>query len=224
MIRRSRLSLLGELAATLFHEISQPLSAIRSDVGALRLEHGSAAPATLDAIEESASRAAQIVANLRGLVKDDPLPPGEHALSLLVEETVALLSPKTHSLGIRILHQLPGDLPLVKVVPVEIRQVLANLLLNAADAMAGRAGKREVEITARRRGARVWIRVDDTGPGIPAGMEEKIFHPLWTTRPDGTGMGLAICRRVIAAHGGKISAGRRRGGGARFEFSLPVAR
>jgi C4-dicarboxylate-specific signal transduction histidine kinase len=203
MVRSSRLALLGELAATMVHEISQPLSAIRSEVGALRLNPGQVAPDVLLALEENASRAGQILANLRGWIRNDACVPAKHAPGLLVEEVVALLSPRMHALSIQIIHRLPADLPMVKVVAVEIRQVLANLLRNAAEAMADQQEGWRVEISARRKGAWVWIKVEDTGPGIPAGMEEKIFSPLFTTRPDGTGMGLAICRRVIAAHGEK---------------------
>ena len=115
-------------------------------------------------------------------------------------------------------------MPRVRVAAVEIRQVLANLLLNASDAVARQTAKRLVRISAVHKGRWVWIKVEDSGPGIAPEMREKIFQPLFTTRPEGTGMGLAICRRVIAAHGGNIKAGRGRGGGARFEFSLPVAR
>jgi signal transduction histidine kinase len=224
MARSSRLILLGELAATLIHDISQPLSAIRSEVGALRFGSGRIAPDVLHALEENASRAGQILANLRGWIRNDACVPDRHAPGLLVEEVVGLMSPRMHALGIQVIHGLPADLPMVKVVAVEIRQVLANLLRNAADAMAGQSGCRRVEISARRKGAWVWMKVEDTGPGIPPGMEEKILSPLFTTRPDGTGMGLAICRRVINAHGGKIKASCRRGGGAKIEFSLPVAK
>jgi signal transduction histidine kinase len=224
MARSSRLALLGELTATMVHEISQPLSAMRSEVGALRLHADPVAPDVLLALEENASRAGQILANLRGWIRNDTRLRGKHAPGLLVQEVAALFAPRMHSLGIQFVHGLPDDLPMVKVVALEIRQVLANLLRNAADALAGQSGNLRVDISARRKGAWVWIKVEDTGPGIPAGLEEKVFNPLFTTRPDGTGMGLAICRRVITAHGGKIKAGRRRGGGARFEFSLPVAK
>jgi signal transduction histidine kinase len=224
MARSSRLTQLGELAATLIHEVSQPISAIRSEVGALRLNPGQIAPDALHALEENASRAGQILANLRGWIRNHAGRPGKHAPRLLVEEVVALLAPRMHSLGIQVIHGLPADLPMVKVVAVEIRQVLANLLRNAAEALADQSESRRVEISAQRRGTWVWFKVEDTGPGIPPGLKEKVFTPLFTTRPDGTGMGLAICRRVIIAHGGKIKASRRRGGGARLEFSLPVAK
>ncbi len=193
-------------------------------MGALQLNPGHDAPDVLAAIQENASRAGQILANLQALIRNEVSAPREHAPDVLVGEVVALMSPKLSAQAIKLEREIPQDLPKVRVVAVEIRQVLANLLLNASDALARQSENRKVEVSANHKGAWVWITVEDNGPGIPPGLQDKIFTPLFTTRPEGTGMGLAICRRVIAAHGGKIKAGRRRGGGARFEFSLPVAR
>ena len=223
LARRSRLSLVGELAATLVHEISQPLSAMASNVGALRLHLANDPPEALPAIEEEAQRAGQILTHLRALLRNDASLMQEQAVEKLVEEVLAMMSAKLHAQSIEVRRLLPAHLPMVRVAAVEVRMVLANLLRNAAEAMVDRTGAKLVEISASRKGRWIWIKIEDTGPGIPSEMREKIFDALFTTRVGGTGMGLAICRRVVAAHGGSIRASGRRSGGARFEFSLPVA-
>ena len=224
LLRRSRLSLLGEISATVAHEISQPLSAIRSEAAAMRAGCPPEAVDSLRAIEESAGRAGQILSNLRGWLRNTDSVKEDRRIDALLDDVLILMNSKLHARGIHLEKQWPEDLPAVRVAAVEIRQVLANLLLNASEALAGHPGERKILVSARTKGRRLWTRVEDNGPGFAPGMEEKIFAPLFTTRPEGTGMGLAICRRMIEGHGGKITASRRRGGGARFEFSLPVVK
>jgi C4-dicarboxylate-specific signal transduction histidine kinase len=224
MARRSRLSLLGELSATMVHEISQPLSAIRAETAAILPGCPPSALESLLAIEESAARAGEILTNLRGWLRNTGSVREDCRLEVLLDEVLPLMSPKLHSRGIHVEKDWPEDLPSVRVVAVEIRQVLANLLLNASDTMADREGERKILVSARRKGRMILTKVEDNGPGFARGMEEKIFAPLFTTRPEGIGMGLAICRRLVEGHGGIITASRRRGGGARFEFSLPMAK
>ena len=224
LARRSRLSLMGEFASTLVHEISQPLSSIASNAGALRLHHTPPFPEELLAIEDDTRRAGQILNHLRGLLGKDTTPMEPLPLNPLLDEVLAMMSARLHAQSIETRILFPEDLPWVRAAAVEIRMVLANLLRNATDAMVGQESEKTVEITAIHRGRWIWIQVEDTGPGIAPKLREKIFEPLFTTRPGGTGMGLAICRRVVAAHGGQIKASRRRSGGARLEFSLPVAR
>ena len=222
LARRARLAHLGELAATIVHEISQPLAAIRFEAGALRLQEKTRDSEGLGSIEENARRAADIVSRLRELIHDEPRPPEKTSLARLVRESLDLVPQPLKSAGIDVRVNLPENLPPVRVTVVEILQVLTNLLQNAAEALAG-SPEKTITISAEAGGRRVRVRVRDSGPGIAPELREKVFQPLFSTRPGGTGLGLAICRRMIAGHGGNLKVSGARGRGASFEFTLPAA-
>ena len=119
--------------------------------------------------------------------------------------------------------EIERNLPDVLADPVQVQQVLINLFRNATEAMAS-SERRELHIGAARDGDSVRIAVRDTGSGLAPGLAERLFRPFTTTKPDGMGVGLSICRSIIEAHGGRIWAEPNAGGGTVFVFTIPLAR
>jgi signal transduction histidine kinase len=124
-----------------------------------------------------------------------------------------------HSIAIRT--DLAESLPKIKADPVQVQQVLINLMLNGIEAMKGAAGELVIRSQATERG-QLLISVRDSGMGIPAGQADRIFEAFFTTKPNGTGMGLAISRTIVESHGGRLWATCNSGGGATFCFTLPA--
>jgi len=136
---------------------------------------------------------------------------------------LAIAGGELESRGAAVLQELTSDLPAVEADRVGIQQVVMNLLVNAVHAVASSpAGPRLVRILARRHEDGLLVSIEDNGPGIPAEALPRLFEPFFTTRSSGLGMGLAICRRIVEAHGGRIW-GENTANGARFSFTLPVA-
>ena len=139
----------------------------------------------------------------------------EHVLKLLHEDAVAR--------GVDVVVEIRRDLPPVNGDRIQLEQVLMNLLINAFDAVSGQPGPRQVMLRALGRNGAVEMAVLDNGKGIARGDLERIFEPFFTRKPNGMGMGLAICRSIVEAHGGRISARDRTERGAAFELNLPAA-
>ncbi|MDP3851357.1 MAG: ATP-binding protein [Luteolibacter sp.] len=227
--RSARASVLGEIAAALAHEINQPLTAILSNAQAARRfisqgEAGSAEiHAILDDIIRDDKRASEVILSLRAMLTDSPMPHEPHSLNELVSEVGAFLGKEMAGAGIELKLDLHPSLPEVRVARVEIQQLLHNLILNATHAMRDMPpGRRRILIHTDIRGSSVKVRVRDQGCGISPEHMDRIFEPFHTTRPDGLGMGLAICRRIAEAHGASLVAHNAESAGAEFVFSLPL--
>lgn len=225
----SRIATLGELAASVAHEISQPLSAIITNSGtALRaLERHPSEPALLRSLAEhtlgAAGRAAEIVTRIRSVVA--PMTPERQPLSLetMVSEALPFVRHELKQGGVQLTLRFEQNLPSTCGDRVQLQQVVVNLVLNAIQAMQSVPEEdREIEIATARSGDLVTLTVDDTGPGIPAGAEERVFDSFFTTKPQGMGIGLAVCRSIAESHGGSITA-MACPKGARFVLSLPLA-
>ena len=225
----TRAAMLGELAAALAHELNQPLTAILSNAQAARRFIADGAIETdelraiLDDIIRDDKRAGGVIHNLRRMLNNRPDVPEACSLNDLVREVAEFVNGEMIEQKIELRLALAPALPLVQTAPVEVQQVLVNLLLNAAQAMKDTPSElRHIEIETRYEEGAVTVSVRDHGCGIPVEQLGKIFTAFHTTKSSGLGMGLAICRRLIEAHGGRIEAGNHEAGGARFSFSLPA--
>jgi len=228
----SRVSLLGEMTASLAHELNQPLSAIISNANAgMRfIDRGKEDPETLrDIFVEVVAdghRAHDIIQNVRNTIKKGD--PDRHHLNLneLVTKIAHAVRPDALAYSCEVETLLTEDLPLIEGDPVQIQQLLVNLVSNAFDAMKQTPpGRRKVEIsTAGNVDGEVRLTVRDHGSGIPTEVHDRLFDQFFTTKEQGLGMGLAIVRSIVEAHGGQIDAENVADGGARFYFTLPVAK
>ncbi|MGC4017702.1 MAG: ATP-binding protein [Luteolibacter sp.] len=224
-----RVSMMGQLAAALAHELNQPLGAILRNAEAAGLFLQAPEPdlrelkAIIHDIEKDDKRASGVIERLRALLKRKDIEIRPVALKELLEEVEALIRAEASARSVRLEVVAAGDLPFVHGDRVHLQQVLINLVINAMDAIVGaNQSDRRVMIHARRGEAGfVDVIVKDTGPGI--GQEElrQVFDPFFTTKPDGMGMGLSICRTIVEAHGGVITA-KSGADGSSFGFTLPV--
>jgi len=226
----SRVSMLGELSGTLAHELNQPLTAIVSSGKAAqrfmsggRRNDGEVGEALKDIVEQG-QRAAEIIAGIRAMLKKDPGQMAAQDMNLAVKELLEMLRSELVIRGVTPVLRLDPHLPPVKGYGVQLRQVLLNLVMNACDAMSDvPADGRRLTIESRRATAReVEISVADSGPGFSEEMLRHVFEPFRTTKAKGLGLGLAICRSIITAHGGHLMANNKSGEGATLRFTLPV--
>jgi two-component system sensor kinase FixL len=228
--RLGRANLLGELVSTLAHELNQPLTAILSNAQAARRFLGSGSPAPeelreiLDDIVRDDKRAGEVIQHLRLMLSKEDGNRERFQVYDTIKEVLALIGAELEALGISVEQELAPNLPALEADRVEIQQVIMNLLMNAMRAVSGSPPeRRRVRVLAACRDAdRLLVSVEDNGPGIPADTLPRLFEPFFTTRSHGLGMGLAICRRIVEAHGGQIQ-GENTGDGARFSFTLPLA-
>lgn len=229
LIHVSRVSAMGTMASTLAHELNQPLTAVTNYLrGSIRLLHTGTASIDLvvvDGLESavaSAHRAGEIVRRLRDLVSRGVVNRRPEQLSNLIDEAIAIGLVDGVALGTSYTLSLDPGVSSVVVDRVQIQQVLINLLRNAVEAMRT-ADTREIVIAARClcEGV-VEVSVADTGPGLSPELLETLFSSFRTTKDEGMGVGLSICRTIVEANGGTISGENRPEGGAEFRFTLPA--
>ncbi len=219
----------GELAATLAHEINQPLGAIVSNAeAASRLVDPAEATGaelleTLSDIVDDGHRASEVIRRLRTMLRTGATEHKPCNVNGLIVEVLRFLAADLGRAGVSTELLLQEDLPLVRGDGIQVQQVILNLVLNAEDAMADDAGgprRLTIETAARVTGTvEVWIR--DTGVGVKEDDVEHIFEPFVTTKVSGLGMGLAISRSIVAAHGGTIRAERNPERGLSIHVELP---
>lgn len=228
LVHMSRFTALGEMASTLAHEINQPLTAIASYLkGCRRLlgrMEGPEVAMLSDAVNEAADqalRAGQVIRHLREFVTRGEGERHIENLPKLVEEASALALVGAREKGVHVTFALDPDAPLVLADRIQVQQVLLNLIRNAIEAMQD-APRRELVVATRALPAErlVEVRVSDTGTGLAPDVVAQLFQPFVTTKPHGMGVGLSICRTIVEAHGGRISAGPGPEGGTTFRFTL----
>lgn len=223
----SRLSAMGAMASTLAHELNQPLTAVTNYVRGSRrlLEHPDAAnleriDEAMEAAEGGALRAGQIIRRLRGLVNRGKAETRPENLEELIRETCDLALVDAARLGVTHRFDLTPDARWANIDHVQVQQVLINIIRNAVEAMRD-CPQREIDIATRVAGDFIEVSVADTGPGIGRDTDGVLFTPFSSTKTEGLGIGLSISRTIVEAHGGKIWATGREGGGAAFRFTLP---
>jgi PAS domain S-box-containing protein len=223
---------LGHVAAGIAHEIRNPLSGINiylSSLEQLLLQSASVKAEEKDQAEECLRHLKTASAKISSVVQrvmsfSRPIPPTFEMANVnqAIEDAVAISTVTLRTHGVEMTKTLHENLPKCYVDPRLLEQVILNLITNADQAMNGRKGPKRLEIRSFRDSGGIVIKVSDSGPGIPPHLREQIFDPYFTTRSDGTGIGLSFSNRVIIAHGGVLSVGESPLGGAEFRIRLPL--
>ncbi|GEP60394.1 MHYT domain-containing protein [Reyranella soli] len=225
-----RVTTMGELAASISHEVMQPLGAgVTNAEAALRWL--SAQPPDLDEVRQAIGgavkdgrRALEIIGRIRSLIKKEP--PRKDALEVneAIVELIALSRDEVMKNNVSVQAQLAEGLPLIQGDRVQLQQVILNLIINAVEAMSGvsEGSRRLLIATGKDASGRVLVSVQDSGPGLKPESVERLFDSFYTTKPGGTGMGLSICRSIVEAHGGRIWATPNAGPGITMQFTLPI--
>ena len=226
----SRVTMLSELSGSIAHELNQPLAAILSNAQAASRFLAVNEPNLVEVREilvdivSDDRRAGEIIKGLRLLLKKGQRREEPIDVNLVALGVLKLVNSDMLNAGIRVTTRLASDLPKVSSDQVQVQQILLNLLMNAIDAMAAkRLGDREIIVeTAIGEGRFVSVCVSDCGHGIPEPDLERVFEAFFTTKAHGLGLGLAVCRRIVTSHGGKLWARNNAHGGATFCFVLPI--
>jgi signal transduction histidine kinase len=219
---------MGELTASLAHEIRQPISAAVTNAKTCMRWLGRDEPDLAEASEaasrivKDATRAADIISRISLLFKKGALQRELVDVNEVIREMIVLLRSEANRYSISIRIELAEDLPKVMADRVQLQQVFMNLMLNGIDAMKEMTGEGELTIKSEADDGQVLVSVSDTGVGLPPEQAEQIFKAFFTTKDQGTGMGLPISRSIIESHGGHLWATGASGRGATFQFTLPA--
>jgi two-component system sensor kinase FixL len=235
LAHKARLSAMGEMAAALAHELNQPLTAVGTTVGAIEmLLKDTTKPVTevtrervLRAVrqaESQAVRAGDIIRRLRRFVSRGEVDAKPEHLRTLIEDAVALALPNPGSAGVVLRVSVAPSADVVFADRVQVQQVIVNLVRNAVEAMREQEDPKVITIDATAEADMATIRLTDTGPGLEADVAARLFAAFFTTKSEGMGVGLSICRNIIETHGGRMWSEPSDGAGADFRFTLPLSR
>jgi PAS domain S-box-containing protein len=222
----NRVSTLGEMAASLAHEIKQPIAAAITSANSCiewlaheppNLDRARAAAARVD---KYGNRAAEIIDRIRSFYKKSP--PQRELIDVngIIHEMLTLLEGEAHRFSVAMRTNLSAELPKIMVDRVQLQQVFMNLMLNGIEAMKDSDG--ELTVKSELQDGQLQFSVSDTGVGLPTEKMDQIFSAFFTTKPQGSGMGLAISRSIVESHGGRLWATANSGAGATFHFTLPT--
>jgi PAS domain S-box-containing protein len=228
--RMNRVSMMGELAASLTHEITQPIASARNNARAaqnfleMQPPHLAKVREALSSVVGNVDRAGDIIDRIREQVKKTPPRKEDFDLNAAIDEVIGLARNVVITNGVSVQTRLADGLFPIHGDRVQLQQVTLNLILNAVEAMGSvEAGPRELLISTEQDHTGVLVAVRDSGPGIDSTHLERVFEAFYTTKPSGVGMGLSICRSIIDAHGGRLWAEANEPRGAVFQFTLPSA-
>jgi PAS domain S-box-containing protein len=218
---------MAEMAASIAHELNQPLTAVVTHAYACR-EWLQSRPANLEKasltaekIVQESTRASAVVKRVRALFRKETVLREPTDMNRLIRDLARLLREESIRRDVSIKLVLAQDLPVIEADPVQIQQVLLNLAVNGMDAMTRASAPRQLTIRSEKHSdGVVRISVEDRGPGIAPDIAGRLFEPFFSTKPEGTGMGLAICRSIVEAHDGQFTAANSQNGGAIFQFTL----
>jgi PAS domain S-box-containing protein len=226
----NRVATMGQLTASIAHEVNQPLAAaVTNAQAALRWLDGR--PPNLEEVRQAlarivkdGNRGGEVIDRIRALIKKAPRRKDALAINEVIREVIELIRGEAVKNGISVQTQLAEGLPLIEGDRVELQQVILNLIINAVEAMSGAGeGSRELLISTGKAGSDgVSVAVRDSGSGLAPASFEHLFEAFYTTKPGGLGMGLSICRSIIEAHGGRLWATANLPQGAVFQFTVPA--
>ena len=231
LARVARIAAVGELAASIAHEINQPLAAVVTNASALLRWLAVQTPNLEEAREAAtrtvreANRASEVITKIRALLKKEPPRMGHLQVNEVIQEVLAMSRHELARAGVTTEINLGADLPAIRGDRIQLEQVMLNVIMNAIDAMAATSGgARKIVIRSARATEGILIQVEDSGKGFDLREAERIFEPFFTTKPEGIGLGLSISHSIIEAHGGRmwVTLGSPRG--AVFQFILPEAK
>jgi len=226
----TRVTTMGELAASIAHEVNQPLAAVVTNANAcLRWLAGGTpnleeAREAVERIIRDGKRAGDVIGRIRALVKKNGTEQASLDINEAVQEVVGLIQSEIQKNGVVLRMELAADLPRVLGDRVQLQQVILNLMMNGIEAMSGVTDRsRDLLIRSRQHESdKVVVAVQDSGVGLQSESLDRLFKAFFTTKPKGMGMGLAISRSIIEAHGGKLWAVSNDGPGATFQFTLHI--
>ena len=227
-VHANRLMQMGEMMAAIVHEINQPLTGVISNAGTsmryLSANNTQAAAEYLQLVVRDAQRTHELVSRVRAMARKAPLEWKLLDINAAVSDVVALVEPKLTSHNVRLQLDLADGLPRVLGNRIQLQQIILNLLTNAAEAMDAINDRERIVVIASSMSddGRIVVDVRDDGPGVNEQDRERIFDPFYTTKQNGTGMGLAICRSIAEAHGGDLRAVSDAPSGADFRLTLPA--
>jgi signal transduction histidine kinase len=231
LAQATRLASLGELAGSIIHEVNQPLTAIVASAEAC-LRWLAREPVEADEARKSAMcvieqvrRATKVVSGLRSLVRDPQPQFADVHINAVIEEVLLLTKRELERAGVAHKTDFDASMPSIEADRVQLQQVVLNLVRNAIEAMADvNAGTRVLGVSSKVADGYASVSVADTGVGIDPASSELLFAALYTTKPEGLGLGLPICRKIVSAHGGQLWAEKNMAHGATFTFTLPLRR
>lgn len=225
LLRSERLQALGELTAGLAHEIRNPLASMKGATDIIADEIPASSPRwpMLDIVRREIERLNTLLERFLSFARPTAQATTPVSLAQVVEKVVALIEPRAAKAGTRIICRFDPSTPTVPADAAGIEQIVFNLIINAVQAMPG-GGAVDVAVELGLKGRRAYaiIRVDDNGPGVPHEIREQVFNPFFTTKSDGSGLGLSIAARIADAHGGFLELDDSPRGGASFRVYLPV--
>jgi two-component system sensor kinase FixL len=227
LLHVSRIRSMGQMAAALAHELNQPLTATANYArAALRLLNTpqpdlKRISEAVERVVEQTLRSGDIIRRLRTFVARGERTREPESMPKLIEEAIALALVGAKEQGVKVLITLEPDLPAVAVDRVQIQQVLLNLIRNAMQAMED-VSVRQLTVAASAQARDLLVTIRDTGTGVTPEIEAKLFQPFVTTKPEGMGIGLSVCRTIIEGHNGRLWMEQNPGGGSVFRFTLPT--
>jgi signal transduction histidine kinase len=229
LARTSRVLTIGALTASIAHEVSSPLAAIIANAEASQrwLERPNPnlheASSAVSNIIDAATRAHEVVVRTNGFLSNAPRKIISVDLIPTVRDAAQIIEREIRALQVSLHLDFDSELPFVRADPIQIQQVLVNLMLNGIQAMSKNDGSRDLTVSIRHTVDEVRVAVIDQGEGIPAEQLSYIFDAFYTGKPNGMGMGLAICRTCIEAHSGQIGVESKLGSGTTLYFTLPIS-
>jgi PAS domain S-box-containing protein len=224
----TRVTTLGEMTASIAHELNQPLGAVVNNAAAclrwLAVNNLAEVRQSATLIIADGHRAGEIIGRIRALAKKTPPRKDWLDINETILEVVALARSEAQKHRVSLKTQLSNDLPVILADRIQLQQVILNLIINAIEAMSAVTdGARELWVgSTKGESSAVLLTVRDSGPGLAPDNLDRLFTPFYSTKPEGMGMGLAICRSIVEAHGGKLWASANDDRGATFQFTLPA--